>query len=111
MARLKSEKSVPDGSVSIKNASYSELKCSAEICRPRRSDDGRSEGDFSNSKIFFSTRRSQRSGHLRPSLSKNLIPLNSAGLCDAEITTPEWKRRARTRNAADGVLNTPASYT
>ena len=37
-----------------------------------------------NSSISFST----SSGSLNPSRLKNLMPLYSAGLCDAEITTP-----------------------
>jgi hypothetical protein len=54
---------------------------------------------------------STASGSLVPSLEKNLMPLSSNGLCDAEITTPACRRNARVRYATAGVGTGPARYT
>src|SRR5712691_4766698 len=64
-----------------------------------------------NSVTLFSIRRSHASGHLRPSGLKSLIPLNSAGLWDAEIMTPPITCFLGTRYANDGVEVTPVSQT
>src|SRR5436190_14729645 len=46
---------------------------------------------------------SERSGSFRPSASKNLTPLYSGGLCEAEMTTP----RSSASSATAGVGSTP----
>jgi hypothetical protein len=40
---------------------------------------------------------STSSGSLVPVAEKNLMPLSSKGLWEAEITTPAWSRSARVR--------------
>ena len=50
---------------------------------------------------------STASGSLKPSASKNLMPLYSGGLCEAEITAPPAALSSRTRSATAGVGMTP----
>ena len=42
-----------------------------------------------------------------PSLENTLMPLSSAGLCDAEMTTPASARMLCVMNAMPGVGSTP----
>ena len=46
-----------------------------------------------------------------PSREKNLMPLSSGGLCEAEITTPDDAWSSVVRNAIAGVGSTPARIT
>jgi len=59
---------------------------------------------------------STASASFMPSPEKNLIPLSSKGLCEAEIITPAERRSALVRNATPGVgigptrsVSTPAA--
>ena len=54
---------------------------------------------------------SSSSGSFIPLDAKNLIPLYSGGLCEAEMTTPEDAPRSSVRNAIAGVGSMPASTT
>jgi hypothetical protein len=45
-----------------------------------------------------------------PSAEKNLMPLSSKWLCEAEIITPAERRSARVRNATPGVGIGPTRY-
>src|SRR5690606_23987140 len=56
-------------------------------------------------------RSSTSSGSLTPPTAKILMPLSSAGLCEAEIMTPKSARTSLIRKAAAGVGTTPASST
>ena len=51
---------------------------------------------------------STSSGSFAPVASKNLMPLYSGGLCEAEMTTPLEVPRSVTRKAIAGVGSTPA---
>jgi hypothetical protein len=53
--------------------------------------------------------RSTASGSFMPSAEKNLMPLSSKGLCEAEIMIPADKRSARVRKATPGVGIGPTS--
>ena len=48
------------------------------------------------------------SGSLKPEAPKNLMPLSSAGLCEAEMTTPALAPRSVVMKATAGVGTTPA---
>ncbi len=50
---------------------------------------------------------SSSSGSLKPSRLKNLMPLYSAGLCEAEITTPPSASSSRVSSATAGVGTMP----
>ena len=52
---------------------------------------------------------STSSGSLKPSRLKNLIPLYSGALCEAEMTTPPSASSSRTRSATAGVGTMPAT--
>ncbi len=71
---------------------------------------GRSESS-AFSKINASIFRSVSSGSLKPSRPKNLMPLSSYGLCDAEITAPASARIELVRLAMAGVGSGPISAT
>jgi hypothetical protein len=62
-------------------------------------------GDSSSASISLST----ASGSFIPSPEKNLMPLSSNGLCEAEIMIPAERRSARVRNATAGVGIGPTS--
>ena len=49
------------------------------------------------SSIAASIANSTSSGNFVPAPEKNLMPLSSKGLCEAEITTPACKRKARVK--------------
>ncbi len=53
--------------------------------------------------------RSTASGSFVPSAEKNLMPLSSNGLCEAETMMPADRRSARVRNATPGVGIGPTS--
>ncbi len=59
----------------------------------------------------FSIRSSISSGSLNPVLEKNLMPLSSYGLWDAEMTTPASALRLRVMSATAGVGIGPTSRT
>ena len=63
------------------------------------------------SSIAASISSSIASGSFVPAAEKNLIPLSSGGLWDAEITTPLEAPRSVVRNATAGVGSMPASRT
>jgi len=54
-------------------------------------------------RIISSISASRASGNFNPSPEKNLMPLSSKELCDAEMTTPASARRLRVMNAMPGV--------
>ena len=54
---------------------------------------------------------STSSDSLKPSGPKNLIPLSTAGLCEAEIMMPRSARMDRVRNPTAGVGTGPRSRT
>jgi hypothetical protein len=58
-----------------------------------------------------SIRSSIASGSFIPSAEKNLMPLSSGGLWEAEITTPASAARWPVRKATAGVGTTPSRST
>ena len=67
----------------------------------------RSDGSPRSSRAA-SISSSTSSGNFVPAASKNLMPLYSGGLCEAEMTTPLEAPRSVVRNAIAGVGSTPA---
>ena len=61
--------------------------------------------------ISSSIRASMASGSFNPSPEKNLMPLSSKGLWEAEMTTPASARRLRVMKAMPGVGSGPTSRT
>jgi hypothetical protein len=66
---------------------------------------------ISSEKTSASIRVSNSSGSLKPSREKNLMPLSSNGLWEAEMTTPASARRDRVIKAIPGVGSGPTSST
>jgi len=64
-------------------------------------------GRSSSASIASST----ASASFSPCAEKNLMPLSSCGLCEAEITMPASARSERVRNATAGVGIGPSSLT
>ncbi len=62
-------------------------------------------------RIISSISASSASGSFKPSPEKNLIPLSSKELCDAEMTTPASARRLRVMKAMPGVGRGPTRIT
>src|SRR6266508_3104652 len=62
------------------------------------------ESSVTMSSISFST----SSASLYPEAPKNLMPLYSEGLCEAEMTAPASAPRSVVRKATDGVVHTPS---
>ena len=61
------------------------------------------------SRTMTSNSSSTASGSLKPCASKNLMPLYSGGLCEAEMTTPASQASSRVSSATPGVGMMPAS--
>src|SRR3990172_9675320 len=104
------EQSMPRGIEDFTNSLYLPMASSMRYALPISAAVGRM-ASISPENITVSIFASISSGSLNPSRPKNLMPLSSYELWDADMTTPASARRLLVRNAIPGVGHGPTKNT